>query len=356
MDRRRTDWVALPLTGIFLTAACWALWSAFQPPGAGTFSAQSRIRASDDPAGGELAFVDEEVDLGRVATPIERDFAYKNTSKHDVRIVGVETSCNCLVGQSEKKLLKPGEVGRVTLRADARKERGLDQSYEVLVLYEGVRPGRARLLVRARSDIDEVVYTQQVRIRSRKGIAAKATLSLVDYRDKPLVITSISTSNKELFAAVTEPPSRYLPGWKYGIEATFRGEHLPVGEYRESIVLHTSDPQRESLQTEVTIQRIPRFRVAPEVIQLQIDSQTPTRQSGELFLDDTGGEEIEIAAVRPSNKALTCKLLQGGRSRKHFIVSCDHAAENEAPLSICFQMIKPVEEEVCVPVTLAGAK
>jgi hypothetical protein len=179
----------------------------------------------------------------------------------------------------------------------------------------------------------------------------------MDYRDQPLKIDSISTSSRSLQVRLSQTPDRFLPGWRFNFIATLRDGAYPPGNYAESILLHTSDPERPIIQVKALIHRIERIRVAPDPLYLREDPTQPGRQSARFFLDDLAGDSLEIADIRCSDPNLKCTARPPGESQKIFeVVLNEKGVKNQAArLKLRIALRKPVSEELCVTVIPAAS-
>ena len=61
---------------------------------------------------------------------------------------------------------------------------------------------------------------------------------------------------------MTEMPSSYLPGWQYRLEASYSGSGRRSGDYAETLTLHTSDTDRETIPVRVSIHQVLRIRAS----------------------------------------------------------------------------------------------
>ncbi|MCI0456780.1 MAG: DUF1573 domain-containing protein [Gemmataceae bacterium] len=186
------------------------------------------------------------MDLGIIKEPTRHTFRFENRSSEPVRIIHIRSSCNCTTTEPEKKLLNPGESGRLTVSVNPRNEKVGKHVYVVDLEYQGTRPGQRRLSLRVQHRPD-VTVPESLTIRSVAGRTTVADFALVDYRDRPLDIEGITTSSPDLRARVAERPTQYLPGWRYRIEIAFTSNNLPPSTRQETVLLRTTDPDHRTI-------------------------------------------------------------------------------------------------------------
>ena len=97
-----------------------------------------------------------------------------------------------------------------------------------------------------------------------------------------------------------------MPGWQYRLEASYSGSGRP-GDYAETLTLHTSDTDRETIPVRVSIHQVSHIRVAPEILHLKPDPATADFV-GTVYLDDTEGASVEVQPS-PLTKAFAAGLL-----------------------------------------------
>jgi hypothetical protein len=351
------SYALLVLSASMFAAALWVFWK--DPLAAGRGRNEAPRRGADnstttiDPdQGGDLFFPEPNIDVGVIKETVQRSVRFENRGSEPVRITHIQPDCSCTTTKPDTELLKPGEAGLLTVTVNPRTERVGTQVFMVDVEYAGARSARTRLTLRAEYRPDLVV-PDLFKIRSVVGRTTVADLFVVDYRDVPLEIESVTSSTAGLAGKVTEKPSQYLPGWRYRLEVTFASSKLTTGLHQETLFLHTSDPDRKTIPVRVTIDRAARVRVAPSVLRLKPDPTDPRFQVGKVFLDDTEGEAVEIAAVSPSAKCLHCKPLPGSSGERVVIeatAKTDELPGSDVPLTLRIVLKKPDGEELCIPV------
>ncbi len=302
----------------------------------------------------ELKFEQREIDLGKVQGPTACEFPCINRGPARVRILGVKPSCSrCTIAAATNQVLRPGERGRIKVQIDPSAETVGRHAYAINLDWEGAVKRSTRLRVSLLVQPDLVV-PDSVTIRSVAGVVATSDLEIIDYRDTPLDVISVTTSASHLRARIAERPRTYLPGWRFRLRIEVADENRPLGEYRESILLTTTDTQRPQIVIPVVIQRVRRLRVAPATLYLH-PAAGGTMLSGTLFVDDTEGQPVAIASVTPSPPNMVCRFGSGAQARQQIEVSCKPSVigvNQRCSLKVIFR--GPVAEETVVPVVLSA--
>jgi Protein of unknown function (DUF1573) len=340
---------------VLLLAGSWALWGHSRPtprpaPAVPPY-AQATFEDEDLPEG-DLRFLPREVDFGLIKEPTSREVELENRGEQPVRILGVTTSCHCTASQPDRTTLQPGERGKLTVTMDPRTEFGIRRATAVTVDYEGASRQRARLTVRAQFRPD-VEYPQQLIIPAIAGELATGKFVLTDNRKQWLEIKDITTSSPDL-RAVAEVVN-YEDGRDYVVKCSYATGQRAPGTYTESISLHTTDRDYETITVKATIEVSNRIRVAPEPLALQPDPNDPSRYTGRVLLEDVGGGPVEIESVTPSQDGLRCRADARHSSRRVIEVSGmeEQIAAAQAPLTIRIVLKRPPGHEVRVRVSAA---
>ena len=339
----------LLLLGASLLAAASAFLFVFFPAGRKAGAVPAAPPAIPANAGGELEFAETDIDLGLVNAPIKHAIEFTNRSDRVVRIGKIVTSCNCTTTQPDKQVLQPGERGRVLLNIEPRVDHVSQSRHLITVEYEGAEPRQAHLQVHYLTRPD-VVVPHEVEIRSTGAHDVAVSFTVVDFRDKPLKIATISTSSPGLRARVAQEPSSYLPGWEYRLEVSYAANDRPPGEYAETILLHTDDPDRQTILVRAAIHQVSRFRVAPSVLHLTA-APGSADAVGTVFVDDIEGDAVEIESLAPSEDAIHCTV--GGASPHQTVevrVSKGDLPRLTPSASVRVVLKKPSSEVLCVHV------
>lgn len=306
---------------------------------------------------GELQFQTREIDLGIVKEATQCEFRYANRSSQTIRLLHIKPSCNCTATIPDKRVLEPGESGCITIKVNPRQEQVGRHAYAVDLEYQGSRLHQTRLRLLFQN-YPEVVVPERVSLRSLPGKTATARFVLIDYRDRPLKINTITTSSPNLQARVVEESSSYLPGWHFAVEVSCANKDFAPGASTETIVLRTTDLARETILVHAVIERVHRVRAAPSTLYLTAAQDNSEAQTGKIYYDDTEGELLDFQSITPSHESLRC-VAESGSSPTRRIVRVDLDAgrlpANHPPLLVRVMFRSPVAEELCITVVPRGS-
>jgi hypothetical protein len=257
---------------------------------------------------GDLFFAQSEVNLGLIRSDAIHDFEYENRGTVPVKIEETNASCSCTVVKPPSQIIQPGDKGHIRLVVHMRSDRIGPQAYKVDVHYKGTSDSKARLVVRVQYRPD-VLLPDEVALQSITASVAKVRFDLVDFRDEPLEIGHISTTNAHMKVRIVEKPTVYLPGWRYVFELEWMARGPSSGTSSESIVLHTNDPDRKVIVIPARLEQVNRLRITPETLYIAgiIPGENGLR-TGVIFLSDRNGDPVHLEAVRSPHEGLKCKI------------------------------------------------
>jgi hypothetical protein len=336
---------------VILCGIAAIIWEAFQsgsiPSGVSAIPSTntSSSEASDDD---ELVFSTTFIDLGLVRDVTKCVFKFENRSCQTVQIRKLISSCSCTAAKMAKTVFIPGEKGEITLEIHPKQNQIGPQYYTMTVAYDGTRHRQIQLQSRLENRPD-IYIPKQARFQCLVGSKETDEIALIDYRDEPLKIENVTASSDDLTISLLENPKKWLPGWRYRYSVSYSGNRLP-GRYSESITFHTSDPERQEIVLPVSIDQVKRIRFAPATLHLKVGKNGDT--VGQIFVDDLGGQELEIASITPSQPVLRYTVKSDGKHNMMIDVFLrkDDVPDASKPLNLRIHVKSPVEEELCVTV------
>jgi hypothetical protein len=331
------------------------VWTVFGYGGQGAESGPehpNRDRIAREADSGDLVFDRTEIDVGPIREATECSFHFTNKSPVAVKIHSIDASCSCTVAERRQDAYQPGERGVIPVRVTPRTEHIGPQASQIFVDYSSSERRRMRLVVRSKYQPD-IVAPAEVTMRCVPGLPARASFMVIDFRDEPLKITRITTSSKIITGVIRKPPGAYLPGWQYEIDVSLRKGAMLRADQRESVTLHTSDPDRPEVVVQVILKQVHRVRLSSGVLVIVGGNDTMS-PSGEIYLDDTEGEDVTVGTVNPSHPCLRCEIDQNGAQRPRLRVFYDRALHKlgEGPLAFSLEIRSPAHEERCVKVII----
>jgi hypothetical protein len=346
---RKTD-VAL-LTGVCLVACIAALgwWLRWTQYGAPAASALGPSSTAENAAGG-IVFANSEVDLGLTRAPAEQVFEFQNRGNKEVRILNVRQSCACTVTRPNKQVFGPGEKGAITVQVHPQGLRFGRETYAIDVEHQSEDVCTTRLLLHL-SFWPDVVIPEKVEFRTTEATTVTKRIELIDYRDRPLSVSGTSTKGVGFSSKLVSKPTTYEPGWRYCIDLAWEGQSAP-GLYKGELIVHTDDPERQSIVVGATLEVRDRIRVAPGTLRLTSAGHDSMRQQGTIYIDDRGGADVQIEDVTTSHNVLRCKFSPLAAVRQLVQIEMDKLplAEDTPCLTVRLVLSKPIKKELCVTV------
>ncbi len=303
-------------------------------------------------AGGGVSFRNLAVDLGSIKQPVIHYLEFENGEDIPMEVLGLRTSCHCVAVSPEKKVYAPGEKGAVAVTIDPRSQSvgrhgvWVDVSYRTSV----TETVRSELTFQHRPDI---VVPSSVEARVVPGRPGVVFFSLFDYREKPLEVERITSSSESVRARLVGRSKAFLPGWENRIEVTVASDAFAPGAHAERVVLHTTDPEKSTIEVKISINNVPRIRLAPQHLRVRKDSAHAGVQVGRLIIDDKEGEYVEIESIEVSHDCLTAELIPGETTDRRLIVvrvEESRVPSEGEPLTVRVRTKKPVRELLCATV------
>lgn len=113
----------------------------------------------------------------------------KNSGSGDLKISDVRPSCGCTIAPIDKKLLKPGEIGKITVTLDVTSRTGATE--KTITVYSD-DPSNASQVIYLKAFVKRPVSfnpAQYFLVNNAKvGVAAPAAVTIVNSGDEPLTI------------------------------------------------------------------------------------------------------------------------------------------------------------------------
>lgn len=184
----------------------------------------------------ERWIVADEIKLGQ--TELSVAFRYKNTGTSQVKLLGVQPSCECTRSSISKQVVAPGEEGEVSATFNFGNRTGY-QKKQILVSTDD--PTEAQVLLTLECSIPEAVRVEPADLRwqlYRKPSAIEATLTIQD--GVQMEILSIHSTNDN-----------------------FHGQLLTVQKGKKYIV--TVRPESTAEETKSTLRLLTSSSKIPEV-------------------------------------------------------------------------------------------
>lgn len=231
---------------------------------------------------------------------VQSEFRFRNDGEHPIRISNVRTSCDCMQPRLSQKVLQPGEIGSLVVPIETIRQNPGRREYDLFLDYEvqtaevvgnvatgGVTSGVGQsdstrefsVPLQIRAIIPErtvVVQPKQLFISQRSDRPAEFEVKINDYREQPLRITDVQSSNaliKGQLRPTTEPVIQQV-GHSDAVasssEVVIRGEvagGMAAGRHFFLLSATTDDPQFSVITVPVIVNGPP--HEVPEALQPQ---------------------------------------------------------------------------------------
>jgi hypothetical protein len=245
----------------------------------------------------------------------------------------------------ERQDYAPGEKGSILVKADLSQQSPGPHRFAIDVQYEAPEPRETRVELAVFNARDLVITPSEITLNSVGERAGSAHISIVDFREKPLKILQLTTSNTSLKARVVEEPTGYLPGWRYLIGVS-TGNHLATGKHLERITIATDDPMHRILSIDAEINKMSRLCAAPRTVYLK--RKAGTVPTGEIHVRDAEGHAVEIESIAEPGELLDFHIGKNGTGQPTITVAIKNAANQMQGFttSVLIKVKNPCLEEI----------
>ena len=212
-----------------------------------------------------LTFNELVYDFG-IAGPEEKithTFEFKNTGSSTLEIYRYETSCGCLASIVSKKIIPPGDTGKIKVTFKTRRFIGKQEKAVEIYSNDPERP-KLRLVVRGVIKKDVAVVPSGGNFgKVDKGQAVTKRISLLELSNNKLVIRKIDY-NHAMFSIRT---ARFRRENSRGIdvEITLKPE-VPPGQVNEVITVNTNLKKRPRIDIPVWAHVVGDILVSPDML------------------------------------------------------------------------------------------
>jgi hypothetical protein len=236
-EQRRTS--LLVLMGL---APCLAAFAAEAIP-------VHAVSLPEPPPLAPLSFDQYAVNYGEIGPYplVEAHFTFRNRGDQPVAIEEVEPSCGCLKWHltGDRKIYKPGELGRLTVRLFTANERPGPHEYAVRVQSRGERPAQDELMFRVTLPEKKLsLEPHEVFFYQLTGKPDERIVHLIDYRDstaEPVEVLEVDCTT-DLVRVEQLPPERDERGHRrIPIRLSVEGT-VPLGRKIAHLRIRTNDP------------------------------------------------------------------------------------------------------------------
>lgn len=319
----------------------------------GRFGSPGDVDTLEDVAlvrsGGGLRFGEPEYRVQSKATTIRHEFPFTNESSSSITITKVRTSCGrCSSGKPVRDVCAPGERGVIVLEVDAQGQAAGPKGYSATVEYLDPEPREARLSLVVDYEPEVEIIPSALTLTLTAGKTATGRFRIFDSRAEPFRSKRFTTSMKAVrVTAVGQEGGRTIQEFEVAVDDS---RELPLGRTTAHIVIHSEGGDSQARSLPVTVEKVPRVRVAPSPLYLKRTAGEGA--AGKIVVTDVEGEEVALEKVEASGGAVQVSFDREARPRPIIAVQTRNAAEVRFPITIRITVVRPCRQEVVV--TIAG--
>ena len=268
------------------------------------------------PASGSLTAPAPNADKGEVKSgpPLKHQFDLKHSGERGViTITGVTSACGCSKWDATPKVLKPGEIAKLSVVINTLTQPEGPATWKSSVKYtldSDASTHEFDLTVTAKIVREITVAPPVLALSTGADTARKHTLAVTDRRATgSLMISKAHCTNSKVSLEI-KPAERAGTGTVQEIAVTLLGD-LPTGSHDDIITLTTTDPACPELKIPLKIAK----RAAGDV-SVSPDAATVRFAKGQteastLVQLRAGGKPISIGKVECKKDGVTVKFSEG---------------------------------------------
>lgn len=308
--------------------------------------------AADVPA--PLKATAASVDLGEVKTgpPSTHTFELKNTGSAALSVRDVVAGCGCTRVELSAKKLEPGDTAKLTVTTNTLTQPEGAAAWTLGVVYRTEVDGKpfdGRLDLKLTAKVvREVSVTPPLMAVSTAG-AVTQTLKVEDRRAKPLGVTKVETSSKEITAEVK--PAKTDDGRTTQEVVVTVGEGLAVGTHSETVTLRTDDPACPTLEVPVRVHKRAADGVTATPATAAVRFAKDQAEASALVQLRGGGKTVAIKGVECSTPGVAVKFSEdaGPVATVRVIVTAAKAGAS-GTCEVTVTLTEPTATKIVIPV------
>jgi Protein of unknown function (DUF1573) len=307
------------------------------------------------PVRGDLRFPTIAADLGEVrgSTPQRPCFEFVNDGPDPVEIVAVEPGCGCLAPQLDRRLLRPGEKGTLSVQLRTTGQANGPRSWHVQVRYRDGGAVKERLLTVAATIRNEVTV-QPALLALYVTNELHQEVIVTDLRPEPLKVTMVRASSPAV-RVTTELRGDGITRIVLDVAA----RDLGPGRQDALLSIYTDDPLYSPLQVPLTLQAASNAAVTATPTEARVRlASGQTRGSALVRLRPAGEAAIDIGSVEADGPGITCTWAAGPGNGATLKVQVDRGRLADAPGArvVRVRLSAPTREVIAIPVVIDPEK
>lgn len=171
---------------------------------------------------------------------VSHTFRFKNTTRHEIRIIGAQTSCTCTTTKVVTPVVAPGQTGEIQATFNPKTTAGPFHG-SILVFFDKPEESEIQLRVTGRVEPSNIVLEPSVLdLRaSDSNTSMTGTIEIHHRSDAKWKINSVHCPNQMLKCELSEVSRK--SGTTYRLDVTAAGNWSRT--HSDQILLYTSDPK-----------------------------------------------------------------------------------------------------------------
>jgi len=206
-------------------------------------------------------------------------FGFRNIGDSTIELGEIERSCGCLTPEMSRKILKPGESGRMTVTVPMTEQTAGFHEFQLTVHYsdDDSEERHETVLIKAVFPEPQIHVTPRAIDVSQRGNSNRPLIhhfSVADHRAQPLRVESVESSAPWVNGSVESVKNN---GELIRIAVEIAGR-IPEGTHRVLVQALTDDPQFPAITMPMRIsgpERSRPVRVRPSMLRMHATDQTP---------------------------------------------------------------------------------
>jgi hypothetical protein len=295
-----------------------------------------------------------EVKAGR---PLSHTFELTHRGTGTLTITKVGAGCGCLRQSLTGAVLTSGQSAKLTLEVNTLTQPDGPNRWQAVVGYAVDSPGAPKqtgeLLLQITATLSREVSVSPPQVGFSTAGAASQVVTVTDSRARPLTVLKATTTSPRLTAEV-------------GLREAGKGQavtiklsaDVPAGQYDESVVLYSDDPEYPELRVPVRVsKRAPGSVVAsPESVTLRF-AEGQGELSALVQLRGANGLAVEVQSAEGDTPAVAVKASTGRCAAAVVRVTIPaSAADQPGACKVRVKFAEPAGAELVIPVAWTRAK
>lgn len=283
----------------------------------------------------------------RLDSTLESEFRFRNDGPETVTFGEIERSCSCLSPRLSKKSLEPGEYGSLVVPVQTLNQSPGPHEYNLIVHYADPKPRQTTLSIKAVfPEKMVVVQPTALFISQRTDQPAKFDVSVSDFREEPLTVSSVNSTawfvqvgmhKKPKVVQTAYSPDQQAPSAVTQITGHVEGS-IPPGRHHVLLTAETNDSKFPYVTVPMMITG-PAYatgetpKVEPPQIQLVASRHKNARRSGQIIVTVPESWELTHASSWPEELAVEYKTGSTADGRKSVVVTVELEQIPHMPLA-----------------------